>query len=106
MKTGDMSYAAREAVKTLKYAISVLETDELMIYDEVISQLPHHPSESRHGFWVSGSEEIMCKDRQTAEIIADFFEDAGLDIMHTFHYDDEERDGLNYGWWAVYVDGQ
>ena len=107
MENTDLSYTAREtAINALKHVIDLLENDVPMIYDQVTSQLPHHPSESRHGFWVSGAEEIMCKNRETAGILADFFEDAGLDIMHTFYYDDPERDGLNYGWWAVYVDGQ
>lgn len=79
-------------------------------YDEVIKSLPHHPDDKPggnwHGFWVSGSDEIMCPSEEAANVLADFFEDCGFDVMHTFHYDDEERDGLNLGWWAVYIDGQ
>lgn len=81
------------------------------IYDKILESLPHHPEDKRpgtnwHGFWVSGSEEIMCPSQEVANVIADFFEDCGFDVMHTFYYNDEERDGLNLGWWAVYVDGQ
>lgn len=79
-------------------------------YDKILESLPHHPDDKLsgnwHGFWVSGSDEIMCPSEEAANVLADFFEDCGFDVMHTFHYDDEERDGLNLGWWAVYVDGQ
>ena len=101
-----ITFEAKKAVNLLEEAIYVLQKDELMIYDAVVSCLPRHPNESRHGFWVSGAEEIMCRTEEQANLLADLFEDAGVDIMHTYHYDDPEQDGLNYGWWAVYVDGQ
>ena len=47
----------------------------------------------------------MCPTEEAANLIADFFEDCDLGIMHTYLYNDE-ADGLNRGWWAVYVDGQ
>lgn len=79
------------------------------IYDMILESLPHHPEDKIgapwHGFWVNGSEEIMCPTEEAANLIADFFEDCDLGIMHTYLYNDE-ADGLNRGWWAVYVDGQ
>lgn len=84
---------------------------DIEIYDKILESLPHHPEDVKpgalwHGFWVSGNEEIMCPTQEVANLIADFFEDCGFDIMHTHHYNDAEADGLNLGWWAVYVDGQ
>ena len=80
------------------------------IYEKILEALPHHPNDKTgaqwHGYWVDGAEEIMCSSEYEANVLADFFEDCGLGLMHTFHYDDEERDGINLGWWAVYVDGQ
>lgn len=79
-------------------------------YNKILESLPNHP-ENRlgnnwHGFWVNGSEEIMCPTQEAANLIADFFEDCGFDVMHTHHYEDGETDGSSLGWWAVYVDGQ
>ncbi len=89
----------------------IIQTHEIEMYDDILESLPHHPEDKApgaewHGFWVNGNDEIMCRDQETANVLADFFEDCGVGLMHTFHYDDEESDGLNLGWWAVYVDGQ
>jgi hypothetical protein len=79
------------------------------IYDKILESLPHHPEDKTgapwHGFWVNGNDEIMCRTKEAANLIADFFEDCGFDIMHTYYYHDE-ADGLNREWWAVYIDGQ
>ncbi len=74
------------------------------VFDEVVRKLPRFPEESRKGFWVNGSDEIMCKSKETATLVADFFEEMGYDIMHIYLYDNESDP--YYGWWAVYVDGQ
>lgn len=79
--------------------------NEFEIYDLITQKLPHHPSESKHGIWVSGSEEIMVDSEDKANMIADILEDLDYDIAHTYHYNDIETDGLNYGWWSVYIDG-
>lgn len=85
---------------------AVMECIKENIYDLIISMLPIHPEESRHRMWVNeGTGEIMCATLDEANTLANFFEELGYDIMHTFCYDDEETDGLNYGWCAVYVDG-
>lgn len=79
-------------------------------YDKILEALPHHPSDrprdNWHGFWVNGRDEIMCESEEVANVIAYFFEDCGFDVMNTSYYNDAENDGQNYGWWAVYVDGQ
>lgn len=74
-------------------------------YERILGFMPRHPSEAIHQIWASENGEIMVRDERTANAIADFFEACGFDVMHTFHYDDEETDGLNLHWWAVYPDG-
>jgi len=80
-------------------------------YENILQSLPHDPYSpcgSWHGFWVNGNDEIMCPTEEAANLLADFFEDCGVDIMHTHHYTESEEfvneDCL--GWWSVYVDGQ
>ena len=84
----------------------VMECIKENIYDLIIGMLPTDPTESKYSFWVNeGTGEIMCRTLDEANNLANFFEELGYDIMHTFRYDDEEMDGINYGWCAVYVDG-
>lgn len=73
------------------------------IYDLVVAHLPHSPDKAIHGFWANNAEEIMCKTREEAETIADFFEALGVDCMHTYRYDDPTQPLFDL--WAVYVDG-
>lgn len=85
------------------------------VYDGILVALPRDPDafgppntpeESWHGFWVNGDDEIMCATEESANVLADFFEDCGVGLMHTRYCDDAEYDDKNYGWWSVYVDGQ
>lgn len=82
------------------------------IYCNILESLPHHPhdkpDDNWHGFWANGDNEIMCPTEEAANLIADFFEDCGFDIMHTHHYTTlEELVNEDYlGWWSVYIDGQ
>ena len=74
-----------------------------MLYDEILRCLPKRPYNER-GCWVNCDGWIMCPSPETANVIADFFEAAGMDIMCTSYCDDSDM-GLSYGWYAVYVDG-
>ena len=81
------------------------------IYQCIIDSLPHHPltrgaAENWHGFWVNGDDEIMCQSKEYANAVADFFEDAGVGIMHTYEYTEDGEFFEYAGWWCVYVDGQ
>ncbi len=76
----------------------------IRIYDKIIKKLPKRPDSSRHEIWVNSDDEIMCVDEKTANVIADFLEEMGYDVIHT-RLREREDDGEACGWWAVYVDG-
>lgn len=80
-----------------------MDTNKNRPFELFTKSLPTHPDSAIHDIWCNGDGEIMCSDEDTANKIADLFEAAGYDIMHTSFYDDQ-RDGLCYGWWAVYPD--
>lgn len=80
------------------------------IYSKLIMTLPHEPKDGDwHGYWYNETDdEIMCPEGEAANVLADFFEDCGIDIMHT-HFYNEQENAVNdncYGFWSVYVDGQ
>lgn len=58
-------------------------------FTELLALLPQSPEDSRHGFWTNG-DEILCKKEAAAEIVADFLEDLGIDVVTTGLYDPEE----------------
>ena len=63
---------------------------------------------SKHGFRIVG-DELLCKTKEQAEVIADFFEDLGFDYVRTGYYDPEEDTKENCvdkytGWYYVDFD--
>ena len=84
-------------------------------YQSILESLPQYPQPAYstadwNGFWVNtADDEIMCPNEDAADFLADFFEDCGMGIMHTYHYDEDDEGLVNEdcrGWWSVHVDGQ
>lgn len=72
------------------------------IFDKIMENLPSHPSEANKGYWTNG-EVVFCSSEEIANMLCDFFESIGIDIMH-WHYYDSEDDGLYRGWYEIYPD--
>lgn len=72
------------------------------IFDKIMENLPSHPFEAEKDYWTNG-EVIFCNSEEIANILCDFFESIGIDIMH-WHFYDSKDDGLYYGWYEVYPD--
>lgn len=65
-------------------------------------------ADNKHGFYIVGNE-LLCKTKEQAEVIADFFEDLGFDYVRTGYYDPKEDAKENCadeytGWYYVDFD--
>ena len=89
-----------------EYGVTELDTQKVWaIFTEALKA---NEEGNRHDYWTDGTE-ILCKNEDSANALADFFEDMGFDIVHTSYYDPEEdqRSGEvddHTGYWSVYPD--
>lgn len=94
----------------LSRTISIIEFAKLI--NAITDSLPHNPEKAlwNHGkIWSEDSDEILCKDKQTATAIADLIDAIyGESITNTGYYDpvEDERNGdvdSRTGYWYVAV---
>lgn len=78
------------------------------VWEKIVGLLEQNYEKNRHGYWTN-HDAIMCPTEEAANILADFLEDVGFDVVSTSYYDtlEDERDGDTNectGWYAVYPD--
>lgn len=70
-------------------------------WDDILEKLPNAKEENKRFF--QNGEEILCKDQDTCNAVADFLEEIGFGSIVTGYYeedDQENEDGLN-GYWYI-----
>ena len=80
----------------------------MITFNEICNQLPKEPHYlyGRSTIIWAVEDEILCDDKDVAEIVADILEHMGFDEVNTGYYDPEE-DAISgevdnhTGWWYV-----